>query len=148
MKASIITAGLAVALLAGCGGSSDDGDGTAAVPSASPSPTVACEPASPALVSRIEGLAPASSGFKVKQAAGVKSPDFANLYFVGVRFSVEGVPDETAVWAVGGGMDGTGTLVAVDNVAQEFYDGPDGDKTAAKISVVDPSVKPAKACVA
>lgn len=44
-------------------------------------------------------------------------------------------------------MDGKGTLLAVDPVAQQFYDGYDANKVAAKISQTDPSVATAKKCL-
>lgn len=111
-------------LLAGCGGASA---GTQAA---------ACQDASAALVTRIVDLAPPGSGFTVQEAKGQKATK-ASTYWVGVRFTTKGGTASTGIWAVGGGLDGRGTLLAVSPVAQEFSSALDADTSASKIPDTD-----------
>jgi hypothetical protein len=85
-------------------------------------------------------------GFSLTQAAAVKSPDFAKVYFIAGRLKGPGV-DQRAVWASNSLTPGGGVIMAVDAMAQEFSDWGDADSTDAQISKVDPSVRRARACL-
>ena len=156
MKKLAVMSLLAALALAGCGGGDDEPEAAAPEPTSTSSPAAAttkpaddgCQTPSAALIRRIEGLAPRGSGLKVVKSGAIKSPDFQNVYFVGARFTITGdsKPYE-GVWAVNGGLTGDGVLLAIDAFAQDFYDGPDGDKGSADISKGDPSVAKAKDCL-
>jgi hypothetical protein len=164
---TLASAALLLALSTACGGGAAEDDGTDTAtgasssapastpatatsepsPAASPPPAARaeCPAASPALVARIEGLAPAGSGLKVLDARGYQA-EGDRSFFVAVRFTAPGLSEEgeESVYAVtGGSLDGTGALVAVDNLAQEFYDGPDAQDTDLGISPGDPRVREA-----
>jgi hypothetical protein len=93
-----------------------------------------CQQASQALVGRIAELAPASHLFTVQKAAGERAANSPATWWVAVRFTVRGsaVP-KTGIWAVGGGLDGKGTLLAVDPVAQQWSTALHADTSASKI---------------
>jgi hypothetical protein len=93
-----------------------------------------CQPASQALLGRIAELAPASHLFTVQKAAGERAANSPATWWVAVRFTVRGsaVP-KTGIWAVGGGLDGKGTLLAVDPVAQQWSTALHADTSASKI---------------
>ena len=97
-------------------------------PAAIAAPT--CQEPSPALVSRIVALSP--SGTKAVAAGGLKATDHASTYWVAVRFTVKGAT-HTGVWAVGGGLTGKGTLLAVDDEAQQWSMAADADTSASEL---------------
>ncbi len=99
---------------------------------ASPS---ACQSPSAALLARITELAPAGSGFTVRASAGQKAATHANAYWVGVSFGVaRSATALTGIWAVGGGLDGKGTILAVDPVAKQWSRAFDAARSASKIA--------------
>lgn len=99
--------------------------------------------------SMLEGIATGGeTAITPVAGAAVLSPDFSTVYFVAMKFSAEGVPDQVGVWASNSLEAGGGIIMAVDGFAQEFTDWPDADRTDAQISKADPSVDAAKACLA
>lgn len=96
---------------------------------------VDCQRLSPLLLSRIVELAPVGSRFTVLKASGQKASNKASAWWVGVRFTAgrSGAP-VTGIWATGGGLDGRGTLLVVDPVAQKWSQAVHADLSASKIS--------------
>lgn len=92
----------------------------------------------------VEGARPGK--LKVKQAGAVRSPDFKEVYFVAVEFS--GYPSETrGVWATNSLKPGGGVIMAVDGPAVEVTGWPAAIDSQARITMSDPSVEAALACL-
>jgi len=78
----------------------------------------------------------------------VKSSDYENLFMIAGRLSGPGMDDDTiGVWASNSLEAGGGLILAVNGLAQEFSDWPDGDGTDAETSVTDDGVSEAIECV-
>lgn len=88
------------------------------------------------------------AGMKFIAAKAVKSADFSKVYFIAMKFSATGVPDQVGVWASNSLEPGGGLIMAIDGYAQQFSDWPAGSSTAAQISAADPSVARVKSCLA
>jgi hypothetical protein len=86
-------------------------------------------------------------GMTFVSAKAIKSPDFAKVYFIAMKFSAAGVEDQVGVWASNSLEPGGGLIMAIDGVAQQFSDWGPGSSTAAKISAADPSVAAAESCL-
>jgi hypothetical protein len=108
---------------------------------------VTCTAASPALIARLQGFAPYGSGFRVVRASGFRSPDFPDVWFLGVRFSTTGKPEQTGVWVTTRGFDGSGLLLPVDRVADEHFEGPRAAPGDPQVTASDRAVGPARTCV-
>lgn len=89
------------------------------------------------------------TGAKFVKASAVRSPNFKKVYFIAVEFSAPGVDNQVGVFAsnVLTTSEGRSAPLAVDGTAQSFTTWPDADKTTSAISVADPSVDTAKACI-
>jgi hypothetical protein len=106
-----------------------------------------CQEAQPALVSAIStGL---DTGLSLRNAKVVKSNDFDNAYFFAADLQGSGLegPSDVALW-VTNRLDGTGSVYAVDAVANEFSDWGDGRTTDSHFSSSDDGADEAKACAA
>lgn len=98
-------------------------------------PASTCEKPSAALVARITELAPDGSRFRVLASGGEKATTQVSAYWVGVRFVAGGdATPLTGIWAVGGGLDGRGTILAVDPVAKKWSRAFDAAKSASRIA--------------
>lgn len=85
-------------------------------------------------------------------AAAVKSPDFKKVYFIAVKFKASGVGAQVGVWALSGNLpqkagDVSGLTLSANTIAQQFTVWPDGNKSQAQISVIDPSISAASKCL-
>lgn len=113
---------LLLLVAAGC----NSGDPVVAAPT--------CQQPSAALVNRITELAPEGSRFTVLKTAGQKATTKASTWWVAVRFTAgASSAAQKGIWAIGGGLDGHGTLLAVDPVAQQWSEATDADTSASKI---------------
>ena len=87
----------------------------------------------------------------VIRAAAVKSPDFAEVWFVAAEIAGPGIEkgEVVGVWATNRGADNSrpGLIMSVDPYAKAFSDWGDAASTDAKISAGDRSVDLAKACL-
>lgn len=123
---------------------------TSAPPATTPpskKPTIQCLAVPAELADAITGGVKAGVGGMTSRATGaVKSPDFKNVYFVAIKFSVPGA-SATGVWATNSMEAGGGLILAADAFAKEFTDWPNASKTDAQISGADPSIRLAKSCL-
>ena len=135
------------ALVAACGGA---GGGA---PSPTQPPTSRCQDAQQALVSAVStGLdagqtIPSTSQLSLRNAKVVKSSDFESAYFFAADLQGVGLEgsNEIGLW-VSNKVDGTGSVYAVDAVANEFSVWEDGRTTEAAFSSSDDGAAEAKAC--
>lgn len=150
--------GLATAaLLAGCSNTgaveADESDTTEGPAKAAPANTEEKAPAdnclkvSAAMAEAIGSGEESGVGMKPGVIAAVKSPDFAKVYFIAMKFGASGIDDQVGVWASNSVKPGGGILMSVDGFAQQFTVWPNADGTDAAISKADPSVAAAKACL-
>jgi hypothetical protein len=92
-----------------------------------------CRTPSAALVQRITELAPPGSHFTVVKTAGEKA-EKPSTWWVGVQFTTRASrAPQTGIWAVGGGLDGHGTLLAVSPIAQQWSLAVHADTSASQI---------------
>lgn len=97
-------------------------------------------------VAILSGAKP-GSGVKFVKAAAVMSPYYGNMYLAAVEFSTTGAGKNVGVFAVSE-LTADGLLVmSVDGKAKQFTVWQDTDHSATKISVADPYVAAAKACL-
>lgn len=88
------------------------------------------------------------SGITASNWQAVKSTDFEKVYMVAGKLSGPGMGDDTiGVWATNRLEASPGMILAVDGIAQEFSDWPDGDTTDAETSSTDDGVSEARDCV-
>lgn len=144
-------------LLSGCAGTednaaTDDSAEQSSKPKAEDTPTEEadddCLPVSPEMAKAIANGREDGTGLKATgKAAAVKSPDYSKVYFIAVEFTAPGIDKEAGVWASNSLKPGGGIIMSADAIAQESTVWPDGDKTDAQISIADPSVDAALACL-
>lgn len=157
---SAASAAVAVLVLAGCTSVTSVTDVAAAPVVTTKAPVVTtkasvapakvssnCVAVSSALGQSIISGAEPGAGTKFLKAAAVKSPDFDQVYFIALKFSVTGVDNQVGVFASTALTDGGGMVLAVDGTAKQFTVWPDADKTDVAISGADPSVAVVKACL-
>jgi hypothetical protein len=132
-------------LVAACGGTSTPTtNAPRATPRATPRPLVSrCNPASAALLSRIEQGLTVYGGGSLANGQTVKSRDFESVYFVAADIQGEGV--EVGVWATNSLT--SGLTYSVNALAKEFSDWGDGGATDARLSMSDDGAAEAEACV-
>lgn len=96
-----------------------------------------------------DGIASAlDDGITASDWQAVKSNDFKNVYMVAAKLAGPGMGDDTTgVWATNRLEAAPGMILAVDGIAQEFSDWPDGDTTDARTSPADDGVSEARDCV-
>jgi len=78
------------------------------------------------------------------QAQAVRSPEFQHVYIVAVKLTGPGIDNQPAVFALND-LSAATTILAVDAMAREFSDWPDG--TAQGLSVTSSGVKDATSCL-
>lgn len=120
---------------------------TVTLPTAPAGTAPSCIPVDAAMGQSIMSKAVSGSGARFVSASAVKSPDFAQVYFIALNFTAGGFEDQVAVFASSELTPVGAPILAVDAVAQQVTDWPDGDKSKAAISKVDPYVAAAKACL-
>jgi hypothetical protein len=81
------------------------------------------------------------------RGSAVKSPDFENVYFIAVEFTLAGADNVVGVWVSNSLERGGGITLAADAFAKEFTDWGDAASLAAAISGADPSIRDARTCV-
>jgi hypothetical protein len=134
--------------LAGCG--DDSGPSSKADSAPPPAAEGRCENVSPAKVEAIaSGLQLTGGGGSLRGARAVASEDFQNVYFVSAEIDGAGLEGkgDVGTWATNGIADAGGTVYAVDAIAQEFSDWPDGDKTDAEVSMGDDGAEASRDCL-
>ena len=111
-------------------------------------PAVPCVPASTAQVAIIaDGLRQVEPGANVLGAFRVKSDVHRNAWYVAAHFTVPGVPEgAVGLWLVSGLPEQPGTVLSVDHIALNFSPWPDGTKSDAQASQLDPSAQRAEKC--
>lgn len=88
------------------------------------------------------------AGMAAVRASAVRSPDFEQVFFIAVEFSLTGTSNTVGVWASNSLAPGGGLVLSADAFAKEFSDLPDAATTDANISPADPSIRDARDCVA
>lgn len=93
-----------------------------------------------------EGL---TGGVRITSAAAVKSDDYAEVYMIAGELDGPGLEGEgdVGVWASNSLEPGGGLTLAVDGVANEFSEWPDGRETDAQMSISDDGVSEARDCL-
>ena len=117
---------------------------------ATPKPTATsrCASVPDALANDIlGGNEPDTGALRLVQAAAWRSPDFTKVWFVAIKFKIQGGDELTGVWATNSLEAGGGLILAVDGFAKEFTVWPDADKTAARISGGDPGIDASESCL-
>jgi hypothetical protein len=133
--------------LAGCGSDDDGSDEAADSARARSGPVPACEPASDALLRKIEAGLTVHGGGSLQTGYFTRSRDFDNVYMVAAEVQGPGLEDngDVGVWSTNR-TSATGLTYAVDPVAQKFSDWGDADEIAAAITVGDDGVARARKC--
>ena len=66
----------------------------------------------------------------IKQSAAVKSQHHKKAYYVGLKFTIEGIREpQIGIWIVSGSKDRPGFVLAVDGFGKEFSRATHADKT-------------------
>lgn len=106
-----------------------------------------CEPVAAEVVDTIAAGMRADAGVTLRAARSVKSKDFDKAWFVAADLQGEGLDgaDQIGVWATNDAA-GSGTILAINAVAQQFTEWPHGDSTAANMSMGDDGAEEARAC--
>lgn len=147
---------IAIALtLAACGGSEQAAPAPAPAPIPAPAPRPAPAPKPPADCLAVgqtmaEGILTgetAAGPVSAVRASAFRSPDFENVYFIAVEFTLSGAENVVGVWASNSLERGGGIILSADAFAKEFSDWPDAETTSAAISPADPSIRKARDCV-
>lgn len=105
-----------------------------------------CNAAPAAVVKAIEaGL---EDGIGLRNVQVVRSRDYEKVYIVAGDLTGPGLSGrgDTAAWATNK-TDGTGNVMAVDAVANEFSDWPEGAQTDAGVNATSDGVEAASKCV-
>lgn len=78
----------------------------------------------------------------------VKSPDHSRMYYLAANIAIPGNGTSKGVWAKSGPVhDVAGLIVAVDGIAHQFSDYPEGGGTDAQTSVTDKGAQDALSCL-
>lgn len=93
-----------------------------------------------------EGL---TGDVRLTSAVAVRSGDYEEVYMIAGELDGPGLEGEgdVGVWASNSLEPGGGLTLAVDGVANEFSDWPDGGGTDAEMSVTDDGVSEARDCL-
>ena len=109
-----------------------------------------CEEVSQAMLNLIEDQLTVDGGGSLRNGFAVKSEDYENVYMIAADIQGAGLDGDgqVGVWAANS-LEPQGSLIilAVDGLAKEFSDWPDGDQTDAQLSLVDDGVDEARDCV-
>jgi hypothetical protein len=155
----IVVALVALAMLAGCGGSEDEDAAPPATTAETQEPTTTeeedeqeetrCVSVDRSLVEAIATGLTVSGGGTLRDAYAVKSDDFQKVYFVSAEIDGPGIEGDGDVgtWATNSLEAGGGLILAVDGIANEMSDWADGRKTDAAFSLSDDGVDESRACV-
>jgi hypothetical protein len=138
----------------GCGGSSTEAESSSALsptqPTVSPQADAGarCEQVPTDLAQAIlEGYEEGTGALEYVAAAAVRSKDFQQAHMIAIRFTAEGVGEQTGVWSSNSLENGRGLILAVDGPAKQFTVWPDADKTQAAMTSGDDGVAEAAACI-
>jgi hypothetical protein len=117
------------------------------IPSVTPS--VACLPVPPELVSSIDHGLTIQGGGTFRNAKAVKSIDYETVYFISGDLQGAGLEGDAdiATFARNGELDGSGMIIAVDEVANEFSDWGDGRTMKSPITMSDDGASQSQDCV-
>jgi len=105
-----------------------------------------CEDVSQTVQDNIQIGILAETGVILTNFQAVRSEDFEKIWMVAALMEGPGMDGDIGVWATNK-IDDTGIILAVDGLAQEFSEWPDGDSTDAEMSAADDGVDEAKDCV-
>lgn len=149
-RSSVVFVVALAAIVAACGTDSGSSQ-TLSQPSVSPTessePRVECLHLDREMADLIM-TAGTGTGMAAVRASAVRSPDFEQVYFIAVEFSLTGTSNVVGVWASNSLAPGDGLVLSADSFAKEFSDLPDAATTDATISPSDPAIRQARGCVA
>lgn len=84
----------------------------------------------------------------IKSHNAIKSDDFDDVFFVAVELDGPGLEGDGDIAVLStNNSNEPGTFMAVNSVAQEFFDFPAGDSTDAKVTMSDDGAKQAEECL-
>jgi len=108
-----------------------------------------CQPAPAVLVNAISSSLTITGGGSMRSANAVKSADFEKVWFVSADLEGSGLEGggDIATWATND-LTGSGSIFAVDAVANEFSQWADGRTTDARFSLSDDGVQASRDCAA
>lgn len=144
MRVVAVFLALLVLLAVAC---SDD-ESTRSRPDSSGADLSSCSNASSALLTAIEQGLTVTGGGSLSEGATVKSADFSEVWFVAAEIDGPGMEGggEVGVWATNS-LSGSGSIFAVNAIANEFSDWADGRTTDAALSMSDDGAREAEDCL-
>lgn len=112
-------------------------------------PSVVCLPVPQDIITSINQGLTIQGGGTFQNAQAVKSTDYKSVYFISGDLQGSGLEGDgdIATFARNGELDGSGMIIAVDAVANEFSDWADGRTMRLPMTMSDSGASQSQACV-
>ena len=106
-----------------------------------------CKPASRAKLDDITSGLTVDKG-QLRNGVVVRSNDFESVFFIAAELDAPGLEGagDIGVWASNRADGSEGTIFAVDGIANEFSEWPDGRRTDAEMSIANDGADEARSC--